>query len=242
MNPQHQEELNQRLHELDASETASDEDEEVDPISAPKNERPFSILETLGILMLTEMMRQSILILTDKTFPGVFSRFGSGIFADAPVALFVYIYCRRKIGDKVDDFFGIKWVADRSLFLWLIAASLYELGFIYFLDRNPDLFPRYHGQPMFLPVSLLLAPVFEELLYRGFVLQSLRSTTGTGPALVLSSVLFGFMHYQYPWPYRIAIMGSGLLAGIARVRTESIIAPIGMHIVINLIAYGVHFH
>lgn len=44
--------------------------------------------------------------------------------------------------------------------------------------------------------TCLLAPLLEETLYRGVVYTRLREWFGTGPAMVLSALLFGLMHFN----------------------------------------------
>lgn len=89
--------------------------------------------------------------------------------------------------------------------------------------------------------TVLLAPVAEELMYRGLIFDSLYHRSPVG-AFVLSTIVFAAIHVVgYIGLYRpttlllcfIQYIPSGLLLGWAYVRTGSIWAPILAHIAIN---------
>lgn len=73
---------------------------------------------------------------------------------------------------------------------------------------------------------VLVAPVIEELLFRGWLLQDLKEQYGTRPALIWSSLLFGLVHGMPAIPY--ATLG-GLVLGAVALRTKSTLGSIGMH-------------
>lgn len=78
---------------------------------------------------------------------------------------------------------------------------------------------------------VLVAPITEELLFRGWLLQDLKEQYGTGRALVWSSLLFGFVHIE-PAAVLYATLG-GLVLGAVALRTKSTLASIAMHAGVN---------
>ncbi len=78
---------------------------------------------------------------------------------------------------------------------------------------------------------VLVAPVTEELLFRGWLLQELKEQYGARMALVWSSVLFGLVHVQ-PAAVLYAVLG-GLVLGSVALRTRSTLASIAMHAGVN---------
>jgi membrane protease YdiL (CAAX protease family) len=74
---------------------------------------------------------------------------------------------------------------------------------------------------------VLVAPVTEELLFRGWLLQDLKEQYGARPALIWSSVLFGLVHLE-PTAIVYATLG-GLVLGAVALRTKSTLASIAMH-------------
>jgi membrane protease YdiL (CAAX protease family) len=81
---------------------------------------------------------------------------------------------------------------------------------------------------------VLVAPVTEELLFRGWLLQDLREQYGDAPALVWSSALFGLAHVEAS-AVLYATLG-GLVLGAVALRTRSTLASIAMHAGVNALA------
>jgi len=78
---------------------------------------------------------------------------------------------------------------------------------------------------------VLVAPVTEELLFRGWLLQDLKEQYGARRALVWSSLLFGLVHLE-PTAVLYATLG-GLVLGAVALRTKSTLASIAMHAGVN---------
>lgn len=78
---------------------------------------------------------------------------------------------------------------------------------------------------------VLVAPVTEELLFRGWLLQDLKARYGTAPALIWSSVLFGLVHLE-PSAVIYATL-AGLVLGAVALRTQSTLGSIAMHAGVN---------
>ena len=86
---------------------------------------------------------------------------------------------------------------------------------------------------------MLLAPVFEEILFRGFLLQGflLWAPRSRFACIVLTSLLFAVMHTQYVhWQTLAVLTLFSLLLCYARLRANSLLLPIFLHMLNNLIA------
>lgn len=82
------------------------------------------------------------------------------------------------------------------------------------------------GLALFLTVAVL-APCFEELLFRGFLLPVLARNRGMTAALLLSALLFGAIHLQ---PLGLPVLSTlGLAMGLAMRQTGSLRTPILVH-------------
>lgn len=80
----------------------------------------------------------------------------------------------------------------------------------------------------------VLTPLWEELLFRGVLLSSMRQRWGPGIAVVASSVIFAIVHgIPILLPY---MLGLGLVLGGLRIFHGNLWAPLAMHITINSIA------
>ena len=81
---------------------------------------------------------------------------------------------------------------------------------------------------------LLVAPVTEELLFRGVILNGLNDRYGPGVALVLSSLLFGIAHLDPT--ASIYATGAGLVLGFVALKTGSTTVSIVVHAGVNAAA------
>lgn len=84
---------------------------------------------------------------------------------------------------------------------------------------------------------VVAAPIFEELFFRGFLLEGLRHTfMGATGAVILTSLLWAVIHTQYDLYYIVTIFVMGVVLGMARIQTGSVILPIGLHAFVNGLA------
>ena len=82
---------------------------------------------------------------------------------------------------------------------------------------------------------VILAPLMEELIFRGYLYSRLRGKMSALPAIILVSVLFGAMHGQ--WNVGIVVGVMSVVLCIAREMTGTIYAGILMHMIRNGIAF-----
>ena len=84
---------------------------------------------------------------------------------------------------------------------------------------------------------VVAAPIFEELFFRGFLLEGFRHTfMGASGAVLLTSLLWAVIHTKYDLYYIITIFVMGGVLGMARAQTGSVILPIGLHAFVNGLA------
>jgi membrane protease YdiL (CAAX protease family) len=90
---------------------------------------------------------------------------------------------------------------------------------------------------LFLFNTIILAPVTEEVLFRGFLLPSWsRSRLGPIGAVAATSAVFAAMHIQYDICGMIAVGLAGCLYGWLRLRSGSLLPPILAHCMGNAMA------
>ena len=84
---------------------------------------------------------------------------------------------------------------------------------------------------------VIAAPLFEEMFFRGFLIEGFRSSfLGPIGAVVLTSALWAVIHQQYDVYDMSTIFVLGCILGGARLQTGSVLLPFGMHMLVNLIA------
>jgi membrane protease YdiL (CAAX protease family) len=92
---------------------------------------------------------------------------------------------------------------------------------------------------VFAITAVLIAPLFEELLFRGFIQPLLSRTFGVLAGVALTSALFGCLHapeYSWIWQYALVISLAGAAFGWIRVRTRSVVPGTIMHCCFNSIS------
>jgi len=80
--------------------------------------------------------------------------------------------------------------------------------------------------------AVVLGPVFEELLFRGFLLPLLNRALGAWPAILLAAAGFGLLHgaqYQWSWKHLLLVGLAGVAFGYARYKTGSTAAGALLH-------------
>ena len=82
---------------------------------------------------------------------------------------------------------------------------------------------------------VILAPIAEELIFRGFLYGKLRTRLSAVPAIILVSILFGFVHGQWNVGIIAAIMS--IFMCLAREITGTIYAGILIHMIRNGLAF-----
>jgi len=80
--------------------------------------------------------------------------------------------------------------------------------------------------------AVVLGPVFEELLFRGFLQPLLQRPLGAWPAIVLTAAGFALLHgqeYQWVWQQLLVVGLAGMAFGYARYKTGSTAAGALLH-------------
>ena len=84
-------------------------------------------------------------------------------------------------------------------------------------------------------VSVLLAPVGEELFFRGAMFSAFLRRWGIRAAVLVPSLVWGLVHVQYEWWVVASIAGSGVLLAMVRWKGGSLYLPVGLHAAWNLL-------
>jgi len=133
-----------------------------------------------------------------------------------------------------------------AAFVGLIAANIVTQIYISITQRITH--HTYH-QPKQLPSHLhgagqlslafvavvVIAPIAEELFFRGFLYQALRKWLGASRGIVFSAAIFAMAHFS---PVLIfAIFPLGVVLGFVFDRRGSVVASITTHMTYNLIGF-----
>lgn len=116
-----------------------------------------------------------------------------------------------------------------------IVAPITEL--IPMSDFIKQIFMEFAGQKGFLSfiAIVIAAPILEELIFRGIILDGLLKRYSPVKAILFSSFLFGLVHLN-PWQF-VAAMVIGIFSGWIYYRTKNLWLPILIHLTNNGIAF-----
>ena len=153
---------------------------------------------------------------------------------------------KRTIKSLITPFENINWSKVFFGFgLWLLFGLVIE-GVTYLL--NPEVYYFQFQWSKFLPllaISILILPIqtsFEEVFFRGYLMQGIGLVSGyKWIPLVITSVLFGSMHYFNPEVEKFGAglmltyyIGVGLFLGFITLMDDSLELALGIHAATNI--------
>lgn len=104
----------------------------------------------------------------------------------------------------------------------------------------PDTTLQIHASVGFVPLlwlmALVVAPVVDEIVFRGFLLAPQGSRIAQVAGLTLSSCIWADMQGNEDWIGFVTNVGAGLVLGTVRLRTGSTTLAIWMHFMLSVIS------
>jgi len=166
------------------------------------------------------------------------------ILIAAPVCIGLIAFSiriRKSLSFK--DYVGFRQPGKKGFIKWavilLVVSASFEL-LPKLLSRQaipPALLKEYNTAqllPLFWVAIIIFAPLFEEILFRGFAFEGIRnSRLGAVWAVLITSLLWSFIHFQYNWYGMLGIFVMGLILGIARQTAGSLYIPVAIHCLNN---------
>ena len=124
-----------------------------------------------------------------------------------------------------------------SLAVWLLVKAFPADGTappmtLRFLEGGPEILAWW------VVGTLVLAPIGEEVVFRGAIQSHLAPRVGVAGAIVIGALCFLLPHLPQLdgyWPAAVAIFALGCVAGVARVRTGSICGSMVVHASYNAV-------
>lgn len=139
--------------------------------------------------------------------------------------------------NKRDIFYGtlmlFAFIAFEEIYMWALDIEMPE-GFITFMLSDPII--------LGLISVIIVAPIAEEFLFRGFLFSQLKRTElGGWGAVTLSSFLWTIIHFQYEALILLVLFIFGIFLGYIRIAYNSLSLPIILHAINNTIAFGMAY-
>ena len=130
-------------------------------------------------------------------------------------------------------------------FYWFLVAGAVVYGLVagYVIVKiHPEakgwlVMPREaRGLVALFALAVVMAPLTEELLFRGWIYTSLRARFGVAASIVVTGALFACAHWERTHLYALAVLPVGLLLGYVRERSGGLRAGLYMHSIYNCVA------
>jgi hypothetical protein len=169
-------------------------------------------------------------------------------FVATPFVVGYFVFAARASGLKASGYLALKWPRLKHLLIGLVAvvaaalvADLISIlvghevtssfmNDIFFAAKDPVTMTL-------LAVSVVvLAPLQEEIAFRGFFFPGVAKNLGPWPAIIILSALWAVMHVQYDWFFVGQIFAMGVLIGWLRWWSGSTTLTIILHAAVNAAA------
>ena len=156
------------------------------------------------------------------------------------------LFIRARRGAPAAEYLGLRSFSIKATLVGLPIIILYIVSYslIYNLfdttaetDVMLDVYATTASPVLLWLAVVVFAPVFEEILFRGFLYTGFRSSRiGVVGAVIITSLLWAGSHLQYQLFGIILIFILGIILGIVRQKTGSLWVPMIMHGFNNLLA------
>lgn len=160
----------------------------------------------------------------------------------------VILFMMRLVGSKAQERFWLvirwNWLGFAML-RFLLSGVVFAIA-VEFASRWLPIpkslpvdrfFTDTYGAYLMAAFGITLAPLLEELFFRGMLYPVLRQSVGTGLGIVLTAIAFAFIHgaqLGYAWAPLLSIFVVGIVFTIVREKTNSVAASFLMHCGYNL--------
>jgi membrane protease YdiL (CAAX protease family) len=159
-------------------------------------------------------------------------------------ALLILLVIKLKRGSTIKHYLALRAPAIKQIALWLGVMILLIVS-LEFLTVNVESFESSFMSDIILTTTSLpilflgigiIGPIFEEILFRGFMFKGLETAWGGHAAVWITTFIFTTIHMQYSLEVLLLLFPLGLMMGYSRMISGSLWVPILLHIVNNCAA------
>jgi len=210
----------------------------------------FIFVQVLVLLVLAQAQHPDT-PLSDIDLTGLESHGGALALATLGTTLVVLplllLVIKLKRGSSLRDHLALAPVSPGTLAFWSGAALAlmlvsdllkWALGLPVAVDFVVDTYNSMGNPVIFLISVAVLAPVTEELMFRGFMVSGLqRSRLGSSGAVIFTALFWAVIHMQYGLFDITLIFLLGCLLGASRIVTGSVYPAVAAHMTVNFLSY-----
>jgi len=173
--------------------------------------------------------------------------------------LAVILFVRIRKGSSLREYLCLNRISNRTLGFWVGVVVAFVLileivNRVFGVEMGSDiwnkglfseLMPELEYVPalwMVFAVVVLIAPISEEVFFRGFLMRGFfgvcPSNVRVWVVILITSLMFAGLHLQYSPIVMVEVGALGVIFGLARAKTNSLVTPLAMHGVVNVIAFA----
>jgi haloacid dehalogenase superfamily, subfamily IA, variant 3 with third motif having DD or ED/haloacid dehalogenase superfamily, subfamily IA, variant 1 with third motif having Dx(3-4)D or Dx(3-4)E len=167
--------------------------------------------------------------------------------ATAPLVLVLtWLFSWIRAGSRALEYLAVRMAPAREFIRWgipMVGLVILSDGITKLAGRPivPDNMVEAYQTARFLPLFwftvLVVAPLTEETLFRGFLFEGiLHSKSGVRGAFIITAAFWASIHVQYDWYGKATIFVFGLFLAYVRLKTGSILVTMCLHSLMNLFA------
>lgn len=170
------------------------------------------------------------------------------VILSTPLMIYFFVWRMQKRGLDLTNELGL-FFFKKSVFLKsiLFLAFFLVLEEIYMrvleIDVPVSFLKFMLSDPLILGVitTILVAPILEEFIFRGFLFSQLKVTLGNWGAISLSSLAWTSLHFQYELKILFILFLFGLILGFLRWKYNSLFLVMALHAINNLVAFTIAY-
>ena len=158
----------------------------------------------------------------------------------APLVLGYFALAVRLARATLVDYLALRWPRWWHIALGVVALALVLLASGVAAEASGQEIPKFMTEtfstaraagvlPLFFLSFVFLAPLQEEVLFRGFIFRGFAPTLGPLLTIILTSAVWAIMHLQYSWFYVGEVFLLGVTFGWLRWLSRSLISTILLH-------------
>jgi len=218
-----------------------------DPVQEPEYPQQRNLLAIVDLIVFAVFFAAMLFLASLLQLPLVYAVPLQGVFNIAIVAFlacWIKFVRRQSFGEFIHWFRTFRFPAAYLISLGA-SAAITVLVIASFLPRSETpiekLLTSNGAISMFVIFGITVAPLFEEIIFRGFLFKVFWEIGGSGFAIVFTASVFALSHALQlagNWPSVILIFGVGCVLSVIRYRSNSIIPTLIIHTSYNATLFG----
>lgn len=153
--------------------------------------------------------------------------------------LWIFFLIRKK---KLTKETGITSLAGTDAVYMILLGIILAITISFGMSLLPESWLEAYGeqvqyttngsQIIMVIASMIMAPLVEEIIFRGLILSRLQKAMPVGVAVAITSLAFGLAHGQILWIAYTTVLG--IIMSLVVLKTKSLTASILLHMVFNI--------